>query len=607
MAVSTKIVHRRDTASNWTTTNPTLASGEIGFETDTLKFKVGNGSTAWTSLKYSQDASLLTGNASITTLTTTGDINTAGKLSVTASSGDEGGEIFLSNAVTNTSITSGVTIDVYKDRLRFFEQGGSARGYYIDITAGGGGASTNLAGGGGGTGTVTSVTASSPLTGGTITTSGSIGINASSTSTANYVVQRDANASFSVNALTATRVNYGTGTGAPTFTSYSAGVREVFYDNISVSQAGYAVGIDAGVLWHGLPGADAGQFFKWYGGVTEVAKLSGTGILTASSFVSNVASGTAPFAVTSNTLVTNLNADLLDGYNTATASTANTVVVRDASQNFAANTITANLFGTANLATNVVGGTANKGEILYQSGVNTTAELTAPTVNNSALLYNTSTNAPYWISPTGSMASLMGYTSTVTAAGFTSLTNASTYYQQFTGTTTQTVVLPNTATLVLGWTFHIVNNSTANVTANTFANAATVLTIPAGTTAMVTCIDITANTAAAWEAGLTDFSTFTGTGSVVMNNTPTFTTPSIGAATGTSLNVTGQLISTNAGAPLAVSNATVVANLASTYATRGAIVGNTVPTVANTSNMARIYVSNTTPTSANAGDIWISF
>jgi hypothetical protein len=239
--------------------------------------------------------------------------------------------------------------------------------------------------------------------------------------------------------------------------------------------------------------------------------------------------------------------------------------------------------------------------------VNTTAELTAPTVNNSALLYNTSTNAPYWISPTGSMASLMGYTSTVTAAGFTSLTNASTYYQQFTGTTTQTVVLPNTATLALGWTFHIVNNSTANVTANTFANAATVLTIPAGTTAMVTCIDITANTAAAWEAGLTDFSTFTGTGSVVMNNTPTFTTPSIGAAIGTSLNVTGQLISTNSGAPLAVSSATVVANLASTYATRGAIVGNTVPTVANTSNMARIFVSNTTPTTANAGDIWISF
>ncbi len=43
---------RRDTAANWTSTNPTLAAGEMGFETDTLKFKMGNGSTAWTSLGY---------------------------------------------------------------------------------------------------------------------------------------------------------------------------------------------------------------------------------------------------------------------------------------------------------------------------------------------------------------------------------------------------------------------------------------------------------------------------------------------------------------------------------------------------------------------------
>jgi len=66
------------------------------------------------------------------------------------SSGDEGGEIFLSKSVTNTTLNNGVTIDVYQDKLRFFEQGGTARGYYIDISQGGGGASTNLASGGGG-------------------------------------------------------------------------------------------------------------------------------------------------------------------------------------------------------------------------------------------------------------------------------------------------------------------------------------------------------------------------------------------------------------------------------------------------------------------------
>ena len=52
MPVQTKIQTRRDTAANWTSTNPTLAAGEMGFETDTLKFKMGNGSTAWTSLSY---------------------------------------------------------------------------------------------------------------------------------------------------------------------------------------------------------------------------------------------------------------------------------------------------------------------------------------------------------------------------------------------------------------------------------------------------------------------------------------------------------------------------------------------------------------------------
>jgi hypothetical protein len=43
---------RRDTSSNWTSANPTLAQGELGVETNTSKVKVGTGSTAWTSLGY---------------------------------------------------------------------------------------------------------------------------------------------------------------------------------------------------------------------------------------------------------------------------------------------------------------------------------------------------------------------------------------------------------------------------------------------------------------------------------------------------------------------------------------------------------------------------
>jgi hypothetical protein len=50
MAVSIKI--RNGTASQWSSSNPTLAEGEVGLETDTRRFKVGDGSTAWNSLLY---------------------------------------------------------------------------------------------------------------------------------------------------------------------------------------------------------------------------------------------------------------------------------------------------------------------------------------------------------------------------------------------------------------------------------------------------------------------------------------------------------------------------------------------------------------------------
>jgi hypothetical protein len=73
------------------------------------------------------------------------------------SNGDEGGEFFLNKSVTNTTLTNGVTIDVYRDKLRFFEAGGTNRGFYIDISTGTTNAGTDLTAGGGGGGAVTSV------------------------------------------------------------------------------------------------------------------------------------------------------------------------------------------------------------------------------------------------------------------------------------------------------------------------------------------------------------------------------------------------------------------------------------------------------------------
>lgn len=82
-----QIQFRRGTATQWSTANPTLASGELGLETDTLKWKIGNGSTAWNSLSY----------AAVGTVT-----------SVTAGTGLTGGTITSSGTVaidTNTVVT----------------------------------------------------------------------------------------------------------------------------------------------------------------------------------------------------------------------------------------------------------------------------------------------------------------------------------------------------------------------------------------------------------------------------------------------------------------------------------------------------------------------
>ncbi len=51
--MSTRWQSKRDTAANWTSNNPILLSGEWGYETDTGKIKIGDGSTAWNSISYS--------------------------------------------------------------------------------------------------------------------------------------------------------------------------------------------------------------------------------------------------------------------------------------------------------------------------------------------------------------------------------------------------------------------------------------------------------------------------------------------------------------------------------------------------------------------------
>jgi len=82
--MSTTIQFRRDTAANWTSANPTLAQGEVGLETDTNSYKIGDGSTTWASLNYNQLAPeitslLMDGQSSDPSAPSSGDLTVYGK------------------------------------------------------------------------------------------------------------------------------------------------------------------------------------------------------------------------------------------------------------------------------------------------------------------------------------------------------------------------------------------------------------------------------------------------------------------------------------------------------------------------------------------------
>jgi hypothetical protein len=72
------------------------------------------------------------------------------------------------------------------------------------------------------------------------------------------------------------------------------------------------------------------------GTTSPTQKLDVSGNIRGTQFISTATTGTAPFQVSSTTKVDNLNADLLDGYNSSTSATANTVAVRDSNANLSA-------------------------------------------------------------------------------------------------------------------------------------------------------------------------------------------------------------------------------------------------------------------------------
>ena len=113
---------------------------------------------------------------------------------------------------------------------------------------------------------------------------------------------------------TANRIDFvASGVAAPTFTTESVGTKIVLYPALGAAAVDWAIGIDNGTTWFSVPAVSATYHWSFYGGTTEVVDIDGTGAISAKSYASTVATGTAPFTVASTTNVANLNASSLNG------------------------------------------------------------------------------------------------------------------------------------------------------------------------------------------------------------------------------------------------------------------------------------------------------
>lgn len=92
MAVENKRMQQRnDTAANWSSVNPVLAAGEVGYDTTNKKFKMGDGTSNWNTLDYYEAGAAVTEGDGI-------DISNLGVISIDARSTQfafQGGEMYL--------------------------------------------------------------------------------------------------------------------------------------------------------------------------------------------------------------------------------------------------------------------------------------------------------------------------------------------------------------------------------------------------------------------------------------------------------------------------------------------------------------------------------
>jgi hypothetical protein len=147
--------------------------------------------------------------------------------------------------------------------------------------------------------------------------------------------------------------------------------------------------------------------------------------------------------------------------------------------------------------------------------------------------------------------SINGFATTATAAATTTLTVSSAQIQEFTGSTTQTLVMPVTSTLVTGQQYYIINNSSGVVTVQS-SGTNTIQAMAANTSLLLTVVNTAVTTAAGWESAYISDTGLAGAVLLTPSGDQTITTGNLSLTTGSyiagtilpgNLSLTGNTIS----------------------------------------------------------------
>lgn len=330
-------------------------------------------------------------------------VTSTGNLVSTFSSGDEGGEIQLAKATTNTVLSGPVTIDIYQNKLRIFENGGTNRGAYIDLSGAGASVSSNLLSGGSTQTAFTTISVSgqsdvvADSSTDILNLAAGTGISVTTNATTDTITF--ANTGVTSLAGTTNQVSVSGSTGAVTLSlpqNIHTSASPTFGGATFTSGTGrVGIGTDSGgsISLGRIDGTASSPYLDFNTGATLVdydvrimatggngtagqgslsvtansitlptvssGAITSSGSVSGTVHVSTVATGTAPLTVTSTTKVANLNAELVDGYHADTVNTASTIAVRDASKNLAVSgvVLSGSTSGTSTLVASAAAGT----------------------------------------------------------------------------------------------------------------------------------------------------------------------------------------------------------------------------------------------------------